>query len=305
MRFGGSGYVACFTLADLINKHSSWLRATCMETEGTIQNLRLLAEEPERRKRSLIYASMGANYMATQALPPFKKPYTGARAVSLSQWVAHSYVTLDPNIKTGRDFKGKRIGLPSKGSSGRLEPEILFKYAWDIMDKVKIDYLGWTPSINALRDGMVDVSIANPIFVGEDKVAPNPALEELMASRANYHFISISKEDINTARKKSGYPIYPGQLPSGALGPKQPKPLGIAQLTNGWVAPAELSDDVVYEICRIIYEYHKEFWSRHASLKGLRPEAMPKLAPEEKSFHPGAVKFYKDKGIKIGFPSGG
>lgn len=305
MKFGGSGYVACFTLADLINKHSPWLRATAVATEGTIQNLKLVSADPQRRKRSLIYASMGADYLARKGLPPFKKSYTGGRAVSLAQFVAHSYVTLDPNIKTGRDFKGKRIALPTRGSAGRLEPETLFKYAWDIMDKVKIDYLGWSASINALRDGMVNVSIANPIFIGENKVAPNPALQELMASRADYHFISISKEDINVARKKSGFPIYPSQLPAGALGPKQPKPLGIAKLRNGWLAPAELPDDVVYEVCRIIYEYHKEFWPRHASLRGLRPAVMTKLVPAEAAFHPGAVKFYKDKGIKIGFPPGG
>jgi len=301
MTFGGSGYVACFALGDIINKNSSWLRATTMETPGGIYNVKLLTEDPEARKKSLIYGTFATNSLAEKGIAPFEKVYTGTRAVSLAQTVAHTYVTLDPNIKSGRDFAGKRIGLPPASSGGKLEPEILMEYAWGVKDKAKLEYIGWSEAIQALRDGMVDVAIANPIFVGEGKVEFNPAMEELMSLRSDYYFIPISKEDIDTARIKSGYPLFPAELPPGALGPNQTEPHGIARITNGWMAAEELPDDVVYEICRIIYEHYEEFWPRHASLQGLKPEVMATLAPDEDDYHPGAIKFYKDKGLKIGF----
>jgi TRAP transporter TAXI family solute receptor len=302
MRFGGSGYVASFALSELINKHSPWLRAKFSETAGGIANMRAFSENPEKRKDSLAYTTWSATFLAVNAVPPFfTKPYKGARAISMAQWIVHSYVTLDPKIKTPMDFVGKRIGLPPKASSGRVEPEILLKYGWGIMDKVKIDYIGFSESIQALRDGMVDVAIYNPIYIGVDKVAPSPALEELKALRVPYYYIPIPKEDVIRARKKSGYPIFPAVLPPGALGPEQTEPFPHVKLTNGWFADVEFGDDMAYEICRIIYEHYKEFWAYHVSLRGLSPENMPKLAASEAEYHPGAIKFYKEKGLKIGF----
>jgi len=301
MKFGGSGYVACFALSEIINKHSPWLRAKVIETAGAIANLKTFSEEPKKRKDSLGYGTWASNYLAVNAVPPFfKTSYKGARAFSLAQWIAHTYVTLDPKIKTPMDFVGKRIGLPTKGSAGRMEPEILFKYGWGILDKVKIDYLGWSQSIQALRDGMVDVAISNAIYVGVDKTAPSPALDELKTLRIPYHYIPIPKEDVIRARDKSGYPLFPAVLPPGGLDSEQREPFPHVRITNGWFADVEMSDDVVYEVCRIIYEHYKEFWPYHVSMKGLQPEYMPKLAASEADYHSGAIKFYKEKGLKIG-----
>jgi len=301
MKFGGSGYVACFALSEIINKHSPWLRATVIETNGTIANLKTFLEEPKKRKTAIGYGTWASNFLAVNAVPPFfKSPYTGAKAISLAQWIAHTYVTTNPKIKTPMDFIGKRIGLPPKGSAGSMEPEMLLKYGWSIMDKVKVHYLGWTESINALRDGMVDVAIYNPIYIAADKVAPSPALDELNALRIPYHYIPIPKEDAIRAREKSGYPIFPVVLPPGGLGPEQREPFPLLRLTNGWFADTELPADVSYEVCRIIYEHYKEFWPHHASMKGLYPEHMPKYAAAVVDYHPGAIKFYKEKGLKIG-----
>jgi len=301
MKFGGSGYVACFALSEIINKHSPLLQATVIETPGTLANLKTFLEEPKKRKDSLGYGTWASNYLAVNAVPPFfKVSYKGARAISLAQWVAHTYVATDPKIKTPMDFVGKRIGLPPKGSAGTMDPEMLLKYGWEIFDKVKIHYLGWTESIQALRDGMVDVAICNPIYIGVDKVAPSPALDELKALRIPYHYIPFPKEDVIRAREKSGFPLFPTVLPPGALGPEQREPFPCSRFANGWFADVEMSDDLVYEVCRMIYENYKEFWPYHVSMKGLYPEYMPKLAATEAEYHPGAIKFYKEKGLKIG-----
>jgi TRAP-type uncharacterized transport system substrate-binding protein len=80
----------------------------------------------------------------------------------------------------------------------------------------------------------------------------------------------------------------------------QREPFPCSRFANGWFADVGMSDDVVYEVCRIIYENYKEFWPYHVSMKGLHPEYMPKLAATEAEYHPGAIKFYKEKGLEIG-----
>jgi hypothetical protein len=52
--FGSAAYVLCQGLADLINKHSTWLKASSIETKGTATNALTLALRPETRKTTLI-----------------------------------------------------------------------------------------------------------------------------------------------------------------------------------------------------------------------------------------------------------
>ena len=54
MGFGGSGYVASFALSELINKKSPILKATCIETGGSVENIKTLAAEPNRRKHTIL-----------------------------------------------------------------------------------------------------------------------------------------------------------------------------------------------------------------------------------------------------------
>jgi TRAP transporter TAXI family solute receptor len=300
MAFGGSGYIACFALGEIINKYSPWLRATVYETPGGVYSIKLLTSDPSVRENTIIYATFACTNLAKQGLPPFDTPYDGVRAISMSQRVAHSWVTLDPNINDGRDFAGKRIGMPGAGRSANIEPETIMEYGWGVKDEAILEYLGWSESIQALRDGMVDVAIANPIYVGDDKVSPNPALDELCSLRSDYHFVPIPKEDIATAREESSYPLYSATLPAGAMAAGQSEPLPVCLLMNGWACAKELPDDVVYEMCRLIYEHYEEFWPKHASLKGLKPEIMANLTDTESDYHPGAVEFFSDYGLEIG-----
>jgi len=301
MGFGGSGYVASFALSDLINKHSPWLRATCIQTGGSIENLKTLNAEPKRRKNTIIYGSWIAPYLSSKGLPPFTAKYGGARALSLAMNVVCFFATLDPNIKTGKDIAGKRVGFPPKASIGYINQQMVMKYAWNVWDTIKKEFLGWTACINALRDGMVDVAIANPIMAG-DTALPNPALVELLAGAKKVYWIPITEDDLKIVREKSGYPLGRSLVcPAGALGPKQPNAVEGGRAVNNWWADVEFPNDAAYEVCRIIKEHYKAFWPYHASLKGLNPEMMGKAGSQESYFHPGAVKFYKEQGLKIGW----
>jgi TRAP transporter TAXI family solute receptor len=300
MRFGGSGYVGSFVLTNLINKKSTWLRAACIETGGTIDNLKTLTVQPEKRKKSLIYGTYETTYPAALGISPFEAKYTTAKAIALLQTPFSFFFTIDPNIKSGRDLVGKRIGCSSRGASSTYWIELLLKEVWNIRKDVKLEFLGRGGNHKAVADGKVAVSVASPILIG-DKLLSNPGIEEFIATRgADFHCVSISLEDMRILREKTGYPLYGTKVKAGALSPNQSEPIEGALSYNGWMADVELPDDVVYEVCRIIYENYKEFWGHHASLKGLCPEKMPTMAATEKDFHPGAVKFYKEKGLEIG-----
>ena len=209
--------------------------------------------------------------------------------------------TLDSNIKSGKDLKGKRIGFPPRASIGYLNQQLVMQHSWKVWESAKKEFLGWAGCISALRDGLVDAAVTNPIIAGE-KVLPNPAMLELLSGTQKVYFISLTEEDLEIARKASGYPLAKSIFcPPKSLGPKQPEQIEGGRAVNGWWADAELPDEIAYEVCRIIYENYKEFWNYHATIKGLNPSVMAAAAKDESQFHPGAVKFYKEKNIKFGF----
>ena len=62
------------------------------------------------------------------------------------------------------------------------------------------------------------------------------------------------------------------------------------------VSSAKVSDDVVYEFVRAVFENLDDFKALHPAYSILTPEGMIKnglSAP----LHPGAVKYYEEKGM--------
>jgi TRAP transporter TAXI family solute receptor len=296
LRFGTLGYASTFGLADLIKKHSPWINATAVETKGTIANARTLAEEPDKRKNTLILNSLSVQDLAVNAKPPFKAPYRGLRAISLAYRVVGCFCTLDPNIKTGQDFIGKRVGIGKKGSTSALWPETILRYGWEVWDKLKaVQYLGYRGAYDALRQGTLDVALFNNVLPGISA----PVSKEFMESVPMYYVVPVPPETVHRARKNSGLPMYPGFMPAQRVNKNQTAYNGFS-FTIGWWADKDLPDEIAYEVCRVIYENLEDFYRYHIGIKGITHETMALPAGSEKDFHPGAVKFYKEKGVKIG-----
>lgn len=297
---GTSGYVLSFALADMINKNSKLLHATCIETKSTTVNVMTLAKYPEKRKNAVIYSSPYTNLRAQWAQPPFKKPYSGLKWIGKTIMVGIAFITADENIKKPQDMIGKRIGVGPKGATIEFGPAAVLK-AWGIFDKVKISNLSWGPGKTAFIDGTIDVGILAAVNVGEGKWKANPAGAEIMASPKPVHFINQDEAVCRKAREASGYPIFAWEIPANGLGPKQPAPLWTQAQLISWYVDEAMDDETAYEISRILWENADKFREHHATGRGINPENIH-MVPEltEKDLHPGALKFAKEKGLQIG-----
>jgi len=54
---------------------------------------------------------------------------------------------------------------------------------------------------------------------------------------------------------------------------------------------------MIYDVTKIVFENLKELRGAHAAFKHLTPEAM--LGDLSTPLHPGAAKYYKEKGWKL------
>ena len=298
-KVGTFTYAAGVALADFINKNSKFLKATAIEAAGASVTSRMVATDPALRKKIMGFL---VRYEPEVGYPPFKKPYKGIRDIAVIGFVCNGFVTLDPKIKTVHDLAGKKVGLGTSPSVARVDmPKNAILKAG--VKKVKFSEHGFVDGVRALADGLIDVLLTGGFMVDavNIKFGPNPAMNELMSTKKVY-FVSFDRKAYDAAQAELPSPelmtTYSYVIPPGGYkGQTEP------YITQGgaisWSCDKAMPNEVVYEITRIMAEQSGKFKEYHPLGRSITPENMAKLG-NEAVVHPGALKYYKEKGIKIG-----
>lgn len=187
-------------------------------------------------------------------------------------------------IKSFADLNGKNVGVgPRAGTPGTYFP-LIFK-ALDI--KVTVRNGGASDMASQLGDGLIDAfcfAAGNPI----------PAFSEIEAQRP-VTFFAFTPEEI--AKVRQAIPeVAVTVIPAGTYR-TQKADMNTVGLFNFAVAHKDLPDSLVYELTKAIMENNAEMVQGHAAAK----ESFPANAIKNDflTFHPGAVKYFKEKGIAL------
>jgi len=198
------------------------------------------------------------------------------------------YALKKSGIKNIYDLTGKNMGVgPIGGLPHIFYPEIL-------------NELGIKPArfVNAsasdldsqLRDGLID---ANSLITGQPWIAVKET--EVVF---DVNVFGVNKSDSKKLKKFLGkYPfIVDGIIPKGTY--KANRDHDIETLTYGsyYFAHKDLPEDFVYEVVKKTFENIDIIIAAHPSAREARPEAIVNCAIP---IHPGAVKYYREKGIKL------
>jgi len=296
---GMSTYISAIALAELINENSTWLRATAIESINLTANFKLLMDEPERRPDTLIASMHQYHILASEGTAPYTEKYDGHRCIATTGYTVGGFVTLDPDIKTVADFKGKRVSIGDV-----VEPRVtILKTILEqagVLDEVKLEYLSTVDGAYALRDGLIDVTLTYAFLRNPpDQYVAAPYLSELIATKTVY-FVSMDSEDITYMNEVVGPLQVEHVVPAGIMGVTQTEPWVSLGAVHGWAADKDMPDDVVYEICRIIYENADQFADYSPSLSMISQDTMAYWNVPEADMHPGALQFYADYGVEFG-----
>ena len=299
-RAGMSSYTAAIALAELINQNSELVKATAVESPSITSNFQLLLNEPERRPDTLIISMHQFHMLASEGKEPFTTKYDGLCFIATTGYNLMGFITLNPDIKTINDFRGKRVSIGDKSSVTRVQVfNAIFESA-GILDEVELEYLGISEGINALRDGLIDATVTAVNLVRPpDVYAAIPAQAELAATKDVY-FVSINSEDITYMNELLGPLEVEHTVPAGSMGDTQTEAWTGLGKPMGWAADKQMPDDIVYEICRIIYENADKFVDYSPALAYINNETMANWDLPEADMHPGALHFYDDYGIEPG-----
>lgn len=220
----------------------------------------------------------------------YKKPFRNTRILAVGGSLKLGfYVATNSDIQTLIDLKGKRISADFPGAPiVRLSSTAALATAGlTYNDIIKVPVADLNAGAQAFLEGRTD---AGWHTVGA------PAVEEANARRGGIRFISV----LSTAEaaKRMGE-IYPGSFPSVL---KAGSATGVVKDTTFLtsdiylVAAKTLSEDAAYEILKVIWDNNQELGPAHPSLREWTRDRMASDKPFI-PYHPGAVKFFKEKGI--------
>ncbi|MEM9631959.1 MAG: TAXI family TRAP transporter solute-binding subunit [Pseudomonadota bacterium] len=198
----------------------------------------------------------------------------------------HVMARADAGVNSPADLKGKKVNIGNPGSGTRVLAETLMKYTGLTPDDFALAAeLKSSEQAAALCDGKLDAAIWAAGL-------PNGSSQEA-TSTCEIKMVPLSGEAIdkllaeNTAYAAATIPggMYPGNaddVPS--WGPKAT-----------FVTSADVSDDVAYAVVSAVFENFEDFKKLHPAFSRLKQEEMIKDGLTA-DLHPGAVKYYKEKG---------
>jgi TRAP transporter TAXI family solute receptor len=274
--FGGA-------MAQIWNTHIPGMNVTAQATGASKENIRLVgkgdAELAIVQNDVMDYAYKGIELFAGEKIETF------STIATLYPEIVQIVVNPDSGINSVADMKGKSISVGDAGSGVEANAkQVLEAYGLTFND-VQARRLSFRESASALKDKQID-----GFFVTAG--IPNPAIQEI-ATLSKVKLLSIDPATMKKLTDK--YKFY--------------TPFTIKKETySGMVADAEtlavkatlivnknVKAETVYNLTKVLFEQQPALAQAHA--KGKELSLQEAVQGVSVPFHPGAEKYYKEKGI--------
>ncbi len=278
----GTYYPSLSAICMVLSKYTDDIRATASVGGGSASNARKVGtgEAP------FSLSTSSTVYYAVKGERMFKQKYSGIMAWgTLHKLYADFLVKANSKIKTFADLKGKKIAIGEPGSGDAVAAEDILKAAglWDMVIKVKV---GDPQSMDLLKLGKVDAIIHHT-------AAPN----------ANFYAFSTTTpiraldmpKDVIAKLVDMGY-YAEGMIKAGTYKGTD-KDAHVVVLPVVMIVNKDLPENIVYEMTKVVWEHFDEIVQAAPFLKVVDPNNV--LGGIPVPLHPGAYKYFKEKGFKI------
>ncbi len=195
-------------------------------------------------------------------------------------------ITMDPEIKSAADLKGKAVSIGAPGSGVYFNATDVLAAAGLTEADINPQYLSFADSTEGLKDGKIDAAF---IVAG----APTPAITELMTTNDAY-LVPIDGEI--AGKMMASCPYYTElAIPAGTY-PKQDADITTVTVKATLIVDANASEDDVYALTAAIFANISDITAEHA--KGAELSIENATAGMTAPFHAGAAKHFQEKGVK-------
>src|SRR5438105_13132212 len=285
---GGVYYPLGGGLANILSKYVPGLQATAEVTGGSVDNLKLIATG----KPYIAFSMADAGQDAYRGEDKFKGTKVPLRTLMVLYPNRMHVVTIDGiGITKMADLRGKRVSTGSPGSATEVMGFRVIEAAGLDKDRdMKRERLGVAESVNALKDRKIDAFF----WVGG---LPTAAVTDL----ANTPGIKIKlidhAETVAAMNRKYG-DLYVTDVINKDVYRGMDKDNRSATVWNILVSHEKLSDQTAYNIVKAVFDHKDDLVRTHKEAENIKLENQKKDASPV-PWHPGAVKYFAEKGITI------
>jgi len=285
---GGVYYPLGGGMANILSKYVPGLQATAEVTGGSIDNLKLIATG----KPYIAFSMADAGQDAYRGEDKFKGTKVPLRTLMVLYPNRMHVVTIDGiGITKMVDLRGKRVSTGSPGSATEVMGFRVIEAAGLDKDRdMKRERLGVAESVNALKDRKIDAFF----WVGG---LPTAAITDL-ASTPGVKIKLIDHADLVPAMNRKYGELYVQDVIPKDMYRGMDADNKQATVMNLLVAHQNMDEKTAYSIVKAVFEHKEELVRVHKEAENFKLENQKKEASPI-PWHPGAVKYYSEKGIKL------
>ena len=285
---GGVYYPMGGGIAAVLSKHVPGMQATAEVTGGSVDNLKLIGS--------------GKPYIGLVMTDATQDAYRGEDKFKGNKIPLKTLMVLYPNrmhvvtvegrgIAKMADLKGKRVSTGSPGSATEVMAfRVIEAAGLDKDSDLKRERLGVAESVNAVKDGKIDAFF----WVGG---LPTAAVTDLANTPGTKVKLVDHAEVVPAMNKK-----YGNLYVQDAIGKDIYKGMDAdnkqATVMNILVAHETMDEKTAYNIVKTIFDKRDDIVAVHKEALNFKLENQ-KAAASPVPFHPGALKYFAEKGVKV------
>ncbi|MBE6613245.1 MAG: TAXI family TRAP transporter solute-binding subunit [Ruminococcaceae bacterium] len=196
-------------------------------------------------------------------------------------------ITMDKNIKSVADLKGKSVSIGAPGSGVYFNAIDVLTAAGLSEQDIKAQYQSFGDSTEALKDGKIDAAfiVAGP---------PTPAITELVTTSDAY-LVPIDGKIAETVMANCPY-YTEYTIPAGTYKGTD-KDVKTVAVKATMIVDASLDETTVYNITKAIFDNVEAITAENA--KGAELSIENATEGMTAPFHAGAAKYYAEKGVTV------
>ena len=285
---GGVYYPLGGGFGSILGKTFPGTTATAQVTGGSVANLQLVGSG----KADLCFTQVDAAWDAINGTDKFASGKLPIRALVVMYPNNMHVVTVEgTGINKIEDIKGKRVSTGSPGSATEVYALRVIEAAGLDPDKdVKRERLGAAESVNAIKDKKVDAFF----WVGG---LPTAAVTDL-ASTPNTQIKFLDIAQLTDKMNAKYGPLYAKATIPASTYKGMDKDAQNNTVWNIMAVNASTSDELAYNLTKTMLEKVQDLALVHKEALNIKVENQTSNRAGI-PWHPAALKYFKEKGIKV------
>ena len=226
----------------------------------------------------MYYAYTGTDLFAGGA------PITSFSAVC-SCYPEYVQILAKKDIKSVEQLAGKNVSVGDAGSGTEFNAKQILGAYNLTFDDINVSNQSFADSADALKNGTIDAAF---VVAGY----PTTAVTEL-ATNFDFNLLAIDEDHAAKLQNDYGFYYY-GVIPGGTYKPVADDVPAVAVMAT-IVASNKVSANAVYAFVKGLFDYKADITAGH--VKGAELDLNTAVSGVSIPWHPGAEKFYKEKGV--------